>query len=205
MKQGKRGGHGNVSPSSRKHASRTRGARRNFIGKQRRVGTFAEAFRSLYAEDERAAETLQRDGCHRQAVYFFIQTMEKLTRFAIFSEVSPEVLDKNGTTYRERTLTHNLDELLTVLLEVYKEIINDSRVSEQIEKQLSEHVLQGVRFGVLHNDVRYPRYMNPETGEFTTALKVSRILTSDRVATDRRSWYLKAVSKLKKWWVKMAR
>ena len=53
--------------------------------------------------------------------------------------------------------------------------------------------------------MRYPRYMNPETGEFTTALKVSRILTSDRVATDRRSWYLKAVSKLKKWWVKMAR
>jgi hypothetical protein len=86
--------------------------------------------------------------------------MEKLTRFAIFSEVSPQVLDKNGTTYRERTLTHNLDELLTVLLEVYKETINDSRVSEQIEKQLSEHVLQGVRFGVLHNDVRYPRYMD---------------------------------------------
>ena len=160
MNQGKRSGHGNASQSRSKNASRTHGVRRNFIGKQRRIGTFAEAFRSLCVEDERAAETLQREGCYRQAVYFYIQTMEKLTRFAIFSEVAPGVLDKSGTTYRERTLTHNLDELLTVLLEVYKETINDSRVSEQIEKQLSVHVLQGVRFGALHNDVRYPRYMD---------------------------------------------
>jgi hypothetical protein len=111
-------------------------------------------------DDERAAETLQREGHHRQAVYFFIQAMEKLTRFAIFSEVPPGVLDKDGTTYRERTLTHNLDDLLTVLLEVYQETINDPRVSEQIANQLSTHVLQGVRFGFLHNDVRYPRYLD---------------------------------------------
>ena len=33
-------------------------------------------------------------------------------------------------------------------------------VREQISSQLSTHVLQGVRFGVLHNDVRYPRYLD---------------------------------------------
>ncbi len=53
--------------------------------------------------------------------------------------------------------------------------------------------------------VRYPRYLNPETGEFTTALKVARILTSDAAAGDRRAWHLKAVSKLKKLWVETAR
>jgi capsular polysaccharide export protein len=53
--------------------------------------------------------------------------------------------------------------------------------------------------------MRYPRYMNPETGEFTTALKVARLLTSDSVAGDRRAWHLKAVSKLKKVWVELAR
>lgn len=52
---------------------------------------------------------------------------------------------------------------------------------------------------------RYPRYLNPETGEFTTALKVARILTSESAAGDRRSWHLKAVSKLKKAWVELAR
>ena len=53
--------------------------------------------------------------------------------------------------------------------------------------------------------MRYPRYLNPETGEFTTALKVARILTSESAARDRRAWHLKAVSKLKKFWVESAR
>ncbi len=53
--------------------------------------------------------------------------------------------------------------------------------------------------------VKYPRYLNPATGEFTTALKVARILTSDEVIGDRRDWQLKAVSLLKKLWVKSAR
>ena len=53
--------------------------------------------------------------------------------------------------------------------------------------------------------MKYPRYLNPATGEFTTALKVTRILTSDRVATDERAWHLKSVSLLKKLWVNSAR
>lgn len=53
--------------------------------------------------------------------------------------------------------------------------------------------------------IRYPRYLNPETGEFTTALKVARLLTSDAAATDKRAWHLKAVSGLKKLWVELAR
>ena len=51
--------------------------------------------------------------------------------------------------------------------------------------------------------IRYPRYVNPATGEFTTALKVARILGTG--AADKRAWHLKAVSKLKKIWVEMAR
>ncbi len=53
--------------------------------------------------------------------------------------------------------------------------------------------------------IKYPRYLNPATGEFTTALKVARILTSDHVAGDKRAWHLKAVSQLKKLWVESAR
>jgi capsular polysaccharide export protein len=53
--------------------------------------------------------------------------------------------------------------------------------------------------------VKYPRYLNPATGEFTTALKVTRLLTSDTVTGDRRAWHLKKVSQLKKIWVKIAR
>jgi capsular polysaccharide export protein len=51
----------------------------------------------------------------------------------------------------------------------------------------------------------YPRYLNPATGEFTTAPKVARLLTSPAAAGDRRVWYLKAVSALKRRWVELAR
>lgn len=51
----------------------------------------------------------------------------------------------------------------------------------------------------------YPRYLNPETGEFTTARMVARILTSPTAAGDRRAWHLKLISALKKHWVEIAR
>ncbi len=53
--------------------------------------------------------------------------------------------------------------------------------------------------------MKYPRYLNPATGEFTTALKVTCLLTSDSAAGDQRAWHLKTVSKLKKLWVELAR
>ncbi len=53
--------------------------------------------------------------------------------------------------------------------------------------------------------MKYPRYLNPATGEFTTALKVTRLLTSDLAAGDERAWHLKFVSFLKKLWVEVAR
>jgi capsular polysaccharide export protein len=53
--------------------------------------------------------------------------------------------------------------------------------------------------------MKYPRYLNPATGEFTTALKVTRLLTSGDVAGDKRALHLKTVSILKKVWVESAR
>ena len=53
--------------------------------------------------------------------------------------------------------------------------------------------------------MKYPRYLNPATGEFTTALKVTRLLTSDSVAGDQRALHLRTVSMLKKLWVQSAR
>lgn len=53
--------------------------------------------------------------------------------------------------------------------------------------------------------VKYPRYLNPATGEFTTALKVTRLLTSDKAVGPGRAWHLRAVLRLKKIWVKAAR
>ena len=53
--------------------------------------------------------------------------------------------------------------------------------------------------------MKYPRYLNPATGEFTTALKVTRLLTTDSPVGDRRALHLKAISGLKKLWVESTR
>ncbi len=53
--------------------------------------------------------------------------------------------------------------------------------------------------------MKYPCYLNPATGEFTTALKVTRLLTTDTPDVDSRALHLKAVSALKKLWVVSAR
>jgi capsular polysaccharide export protein len=53
--------------------------------------------------------------------------------------------------------------------------------------------------------MQYPRYLNPATGEFTTALKAARILSSPAAEGDLRPWHLKTLSKLKKAWVELSR
>ncbi len=52
--------------------------------------------------------------------------------------------------------------------------------------------------------VHYPRYLNPETGEFTTAEKVIALLDGQALKV-RRAWHLKCLVKLKQQWVKARR
>ena len=118
----------------------------------------AATYFALAEDDEQAACRLKDAGHFRQSMYFAIQAMEKYLRYAIFSEISADEEDESGVSYRERTWTHELDTLIGILLEVYTERIGDDRVSEQIREQFDRLVLEGTRFGQLHNDVRYPRY-----------------------------------------------
>ncbi len=53
--------------------------------------------------------------------------------------------------------------------------------------------------------IRYPRYLNPNSGEFTTAIQVARLLSRGGMVGRRRAWYLRIVSILKHGWVKLAR
>ena len=53
--------------------------------------------------------------------------------------------------------------------------------------------------------IRYPRYLNPRNGEFTSAIQVARMLARGGMVGGRRAWYLRIVSILKHGWVKMAR
>jgi hypothetical protein len=118
----------------------------------------AAVFLQLAEEDHEAARELHQGGRFRQAMSCCIQAMEKYVRHGIFEMVGADERDAQGASYRERAQTHNLDALIDILLEVYTEHIPDERVREHVRGQFEQVVLQGVRFGRLHNDVRYPRY-----------------------------------------------
>ena len=124
---------------------------RGFIGKpEHRLQDLAATYAALAMEDEAAGRTLMNTQSYRQAIYFFIQAMEKYVRYGIFS-----VVDPHQEQFRERARTHNLDELLEFLVEVSSD---DARLRKQVQKQLDDLVLEGVRFGMLHNNIRYPWY-----------------------------------------------
>lgn len=93
---------------------------------------------------------LMSRGDHRHATYFAVQAMEKYVRAEIFKRVNA-----TNSYYMDRTRTHNLDELLEFLVEIAS---GDESVRSMVRKQLAEYVLGNVRFGELHNDLRYPRF-----------------------------------------------
>lgn len=53
--------------------------------------------------------------------------------------------------------------------------------------------------------IRYPRYLNPNNGEFTTAIQIASLLSQGILVGVRRAWYLQILSILKHGWVKVVR
>src|SRR5437588_813082 len=118
---------------------------RRFIGRFRHNiahTAIAAEYRLLAEGDERAARCLHEQGLYRQAAYFSVQAMEKYARDRIFRLVSVR-----HNCFRDRTLTHNLDELLAFLLEI---ICHNEDTRRHVTTQLNEIVMGGLRFVKLH-------------------------------------------------------
>lgn len=110
----------------------------------------ADEYRAIAEEDEQAALLLIHARKYRNAVYFLVQAMEKHVRATIFGLVNP-----NTGYFQDRTRTHNLDDLLDFLVEITS---SDPTVQGQVRSQLHGFILGGIRFGKMHNDLRYPQY-----------------------------------------------
>lgn len=120
------------------------------IGVRKQITDVSSEYLRFAAEDENAGQCLMTSGHYRHAAYFFIQAMEKYVRAKIFQLVNPDT-----EYFRERTRTHNLDDLLEFLIEI---VGTTPIIRDQVKSQLENNVLEGVRFGMLHNDLRYPYY-----------------------------------------------
>ena len=140
-------------------------SRSGSLGRVCSVANVGDGYRRLSEADEAAADVLVESGHYRQAACMLIQAMEKAIQHGVFTQLpslaSCELVDE----YRERVKTHNVDELLSVLLDVFRDAIGDARVSQQIDEQLEQLIVQGLRFHHLHNDVRYLR--GHRSGQYT--------------------------------------
>ena len=122
-----------------------------FIGRREyNVTDLAAEYQALAEGDEKVGQLLIGQGQYRHGLYFLVQAMEKYVRSTIFGLVNP-----NTNYFRQRTLTHNLDDLLAFLREI---VCSNAELREQVRLQMQDHVLGGVRFGALHNDLRYPNF-----------------------------------------------
>lgn len=120
------------------------------IGKFRHKINVSSEFLKLSKGDEVSANILAEKGQLPQACYLLIQAMEKAIRAKIFSLVNPNI-----EYFRERNRTHSLESAVEFLIEI---ISTDSIVREQVSKQLNIHVLGNTKYGLLHNNLRYPAY-----------------------------------------------
>jgi len=121
------------------------------LGKFKHNVNVASEFLELSKNDENAAYLLAEKGYFRQACYFLIQAMEKAIRAKIFLLVNPNI-----KYFRERNRTHSLDSAVEFLIEIISK--NDELIKKQISEQIKQHVLGNIKYGYLHNNLRYPRY-----------------------------------------------
>lgn len=143
----------------------------------------------LAQEDEEVGRLLLRSGRYRHAAYFFIQAMEKLVRYKIF-----QLVNANNEFFRKQTRTHNLDELLDFLVDI---LGKTPLIKEQVKGQLENFVLEGVRFGKLHNDLRYPFYVE-KTSNFALVAVGQHDAEFCCERLERLKSFLKDIDRLKK-------
>jgi HEPN domain-containing protein len=126
---------------------------RTYIGRfEHHLRDVAAEYQTLAQEDEQVGTLLIGRQQYRHGVYFLVQAMEKYVRSTIFGLVNP-----NTAYFRERTRTHDLDALLAFLVEIASA---DPVVQDQVRRQIEQHVLGTIRFGNLHNNLRYPAYLD---------------------------------------------
>jgi len=137
---------------------------------RRRIGTHRHdvevsfEYRRLAEEDEKVATLLFEQNQYRHAMYWIIQATEKYLRSKIFSIVDPK-----NQYFREKNRNHSVEDAAMFLAEVAPV---DQQTRVHIKQQLHFFITQDVRFQALHNELRYPAYL--ERHGYFCSLSVGR-------------------------------
>jgi hypothetical protein len=120
------------------------------IGRVRRNVDIASEYFRLAQEDEQIGLLLKDTGKYRHSLYFVIQAMEKYVRSKIFA-----IIDAKNSYFREKNRNHSIEDAIDFFVEI---VSMDSYIRKQVREQLDKYVLDGIKFNLLHNDLRYPFY-----------------------------------------------
>ncbi len=126
-----------------------------FIGRRKYVNAcdMKDEYINLAKNDEKSASILQEHYLYNEAVYMYIQAMEKKIKGYICGKV-----DASNPYFSQklREVGHSLDLSIDFLIEILAG--NDEMLKIQLSKQLKEYVFENILFSKLHNDSRYPKY-----------------------------------------------
>lgn len=112
-----------------------------------------ETYISLAKKDEQAARKLVDCDLYNEAIYMYVQAMEKKIKGYICGKV-----DALNPYFAEklRDIGHSLDKSIEFLIEILAG--NNNTLKIQLTEQLKFGVFQNINFSQLHNDCRYPKY-----------------------------------------------
>ena len=104
-------------------------------------------------KNENAALLLENQGLYNEAVYMYIQSMEKKIKGYIcwkINSATPYFADKL------KEVGHSLHKSIDFLIEILAG--NDNILKIQLTEQIKSGVFQNINFSQLHNNCRYPKY-----------------------------------------------
>lgn len=120
------------------------------LGKPRHKVDVSSELLRIAEEDEAAGAVLHEAGLHRNASYFYIQSMEKRVRAQAF-----ELIDPYNRYWRSTNQHHDLCSSVGFLIEA---LGMETLVAKQVKDMIDKYVIGEVNFRMLHNSLRYPYY-----------------------------------------------
>lgn len=119
------------------------------VGSPRHNVEAASEYKAQALSDEAAAVSLSHAKHYKQACYFILQAMEKQICSKIYSLVNPKL-----DFFRQKTRSHSIDDSVSFLVEIIG--AGDANAMKHLLAHIEAHVLGGIKYRQLHNNLRYP-------------------------------------------------
>ncbi|MGL5126295.1 MAG: hypothetical protein ACRC6U_10015 [Fusobacteriaceae bacterium] len=114
----------------------------------------ANIFLEISESDENTSMHLYNTKQYNQAIYFMIQSIEKYIRYAISRKIN---MINPDFARKLRDMSHSFDDLLEFLIEIMSG--ENRNLFCQLQELIKENILENTLFNKLHNDLRYPKYI----------------------------------------------